>query len=286
MGESKIISASLAHHKSRHLSDLMDDAVVEARASVGGARPARSAGERPSVESLYAQMKHTRVLWSFGCARGGVHLAIELQKRLLRELGEADASWKALGEDASYIDCVAQREGSKPNMRVDPTTHARYAWDGSLAKDAPWRTDDTWDSTWRNDHWAEYYYMGALLAHTVVVVLDTAWVKSPYCQGELALFLRNVRHAYEAGAREEFPGSRFQLVVIYDDTPGTVCDGEGCRHDSVPIDLTNPKTLEYQMLAVEKAKASGGAQDIPLAPQFYGVGQSGARDQYSLCFRI
>ena len=98
---------------------------------------------------------------------------------------------------------------------------------------ARWRTDGTWDGTWRNDHWAEYYYMGALLAHTIVVVLDTAWVKSKYCQGELALFLENVRHAYDEAKHAEFPGSRFQVVVVYDSTPGTVCDGENCRHDGL-----------------------------------------------------
>eukprot|EP01048_Picozoa_sp_COSAG05_P012692 COSAG05_NODE_1293_length_5260_cov_2.373571_4_plen_307_part_00 len=41
-------------------------------------------------------------------------------------------------------------------------------------------------------------------------------------------------------------------------TPAWECfSGEGCRHASVPIDLTNPKTLEYQMLAVKRAKAEG-----------------------------
>ena len=67
-----------------------------------------------------------------------------------------------------------------------------------------------------NDHWAEYYYMGALLAHTVVLVLDGAWARSPWCQGELALFRENCAQAFGAAARREFPGSEFQLVVVYE----------------------------------------------------------------------
>ena len=69
------------HHQTRVLTPA-ELAGVVARASAGGARPARPVGERPSVESLYEQMQHTRVLWSFGTARGGVNLAIELQERL------------------------------------------------------------------------------------------------------------------------------------------------------------------------------------------------------------
>jgi hypothetical protein len=43
---------------------------------------AQEDGEGLSVGELYDEMKHTRVLWSFGTARGGVNLAIELQERL------------------------------------------------------------------------------------------------------------------------------------------------------------------------------------------------------------
>ena len=156
--------------------------------------------------------------------------------------------WSQCVTDASYIDCVAQKKGSYPNMIKKPDWDGStpedeyYKWDGSTAKDARWRKDGTWSGTWRNSHWAEYYYMGALLAHTIVLVLDTAWVKSQYCRGELKLFLRNARNARHDDAaaaaaaghgHEGFPGSRFQLVVIYDNSLGTVCDGvrlcEGCK---------------------------------------------------------
>jgi hypothetical protein len=55
-------------------------------------------------------------------------------------------------------------------------------------------------------------------------------------------------------------------------TPAWECfGGEGCRHDSVPLDLTNPKTLEYQMITVKKAKADGYNA---IALDNYGLGNS------------
>ena len=61
------------------------------------------------------------------------------------------------------------------------------------------------DGTQRNDHWAEYYYMGTLLAHTVVVVLDMAWRESDYCAGELQIFVRNAAHAHQVKASQPVP---------------------------------------------------------------------------------
>ena len=103
------------------------------RSGAGAAHPPLPDGALPP-EDVYEQMKRTRVLWSFGCARGGVNLAIALQERLLAALQKMEAgtdrehspaSWTALGADASYIDCVAQRKGSCPNLS---RTHS--AWDG------------------------------------------------------------------------------------------------------------------------------------------------------------
>jgi hypothetical protein len=52
-----------------------------------------------------------------------------------------------------------------------------------------------------------------------------------------------------------------ELVLYQCDrkTPAWECfSGEGCRHASVPLDLTNPQTLEYQMTsAVLPAKKAG-----------------------------
>ena len=67
-----------------------------------------------------------------------------------------------------------------------------------------------------NHHWAEYYTMGVLVCHTVVLVLDAAWLDSLYCQGELRLFCVNFRRAYTDAQAGRAPGSEFRLVVLYD----------------------------------------------------------------------
>jgi hypothetical protein len=144
----------------------------QAKAALAGLSPA----------ALYDSMRETRVLFSFGCARGGVNAAVALRSQLLHAPG-----W---GDEAVYIDAINLQ--GKPGSTQQP------------------------DGTLRNDHWAEYYYMGTLLAHTVVVVLDPAWLASDYTRGELQLFARNAAHAHQLAARDEFPGSRFQLIVLYD----------------------------------------------------------------------
>jgi hypothetical protein len=131
---------------------------------------------------LYDSMRETRVLFSFGCARGGINAAIAIRGQLLQAL-----HW---GEDAVYIDAI--------NLKDKPGSYI-------IA-----------NGTSRNNHWAEYYFMATLLAHTVVVILDPAWLASGYCQGELQIFLRNAFLAHQAAKSEEFPGSQFQLVVMYD----------------------------------------------------------------------
>ena len=48
-------------------------------------------------------------------------------------------------------------------------------------------------------------------------------------------------------------------------TPAWECfSGEGCRHESVPLDLTNPKTLEYQMSSAVHPAADAGYNAIAL----------------------
>jgi hypothetical protein len=154
-----------------------------------GQAKAALAGLPPTV--LYDSMRETRVLFSFGCARGGINAAVALRSQLLHASG-----W---GDDAVYIDAINLQ--GKPGSTQQP------------------------DGTQRNDHWAEYYYMGTLLAHTVVVVLDPAWLASDYARGELQLFVRNAAHAHQFA---EFPGSRFQLIVLYD-TAAAEGTGEWAR---------------------------------------------------------
>ena len=58
-----------------------------------------------------------------------------------------------------------------------------------------------------------------------------------------------------------------ELVLYQCDkvTPAWECfSGEGCRHESVPLDLTNPKTLDYQISAAVKPAATEGYNAIAL----------------------
>ena len=66
-------------------------------------------------------------------------------------------------------------------------------------------------------------------------------------------------------------------LVLYQCDKITPCwecfGGEGCRHDSVPLDLTNPKTLDYQMSAGVLPAAKAGYNAIAL-------------DNYGLCVHV
>ena len=149
------------------------------------------------TEEMYDYMCQTKVVLSFASARGGVQLALQLREQLL-----TDMTWP---KGSVYIDAVSLRD---------------HRCTVAVA-----------DGTLRNPHWAEFYYMGTLITQTVVIVFDSAWNKSDYCQGELALFFRNVRDAYEKSdaAPTSQSGSKFQLIVLYD----TAC----FQHDTVEADL-------------------------------------------------
>jgi hypothetical protein len=65
-----------------------------------------------------------------------------------------------------------------------------------------------------NDHWAEYYFMGALLAHTVVLVLDGACVSAvTMVPGRAGTLLRELRAGLRRGGavrvlRQRVPARR------------------------------------------------------------------------------
>ena len=104
----------------------------------------------PGLE-VYDEMRRTRVLFSFGSRYGGLHLAKRLRTRLL-----ADLQGEGWTKEHVYIDAV------------------------SLTQDTPgafW-PDEGSPSFMLNHHWAEYYTMGVLVCHTLVLVLDAAWLDS------------------------------------------------------------------------------------------------------------
>ena len=193
---------------------------------------------------LYDSMVGAKVVFSFGCARGGINLGLALRKKLLLEL-----RWD---EAFIYIDAV--NLAGKPGSTTLP------------------------DGTTRNKHWAEYYYMGTLLAHTIVIVFDPVWLKSDFCKGELAIFLRNARHATDKHAKAKFPGSQFCLVVIYDTTPGAICD------KAYPKVVLSPGEDESSASAWWHRRGAAASEELPAdlcAVEYAKLGAS-ARSEYYL----
>ena len=100
---------------------------------------------------MYDEMRRTRVLFSFGLKYGGLHPAKRLRTRLL-----ADLQGEGWSQNHVHIDAV------------------------NLTKDTPgayWPKKRN-AAFMLNHHWAEYYTTGVLVCHTLVLVLDSAWLDS------------------------------------------------------------------------------------------------------------
>jgi CHAT domain-containing protein/tetratricopeptide (TPR) repeat protein len=173
-------------------------------------------GLLPTAE-LFEQMKQTRVLFSFGSANGGLDLAKRLRAGLLAADHDAVA---ADPEPTVHLRPVVTQpapDGPAAEVYIDAVSLTpRTPGYRPLVRDGAAVRNAQGEAIGLNDHWAEYYFMGALLAHTVVLVLDGAWARSEWCQGELALFRENCAQAFAAAARRAFPGSEFRLVVVYE----------------------------------------------------------------------
>jgi hypothetical protein len=169
----------------------------------------------PTAE-VYEAMRSTRVMLSFAAANGGFHLARDLRSLLLQSVEGWPTDAPGKPAQQAYIDFI--------NLASKPGTQ-------TLA-----------NGTTRNGHWAEFYLMGTLCAHTVVLIIDNEFEASPFCQGELDGFEENYRRAQsfmlaaetdqselepeaetkaeaeaEAEAEEvRFPGSEFELLVVYE----------------------------------------------------------------------
>ena len=152
-----------------------------------------------STDKLFQQMKSTHVIFSFGSANGGLDLAKKLRLDLLR----------SKTSDPSARSCA----GCSTTLPVDPTVYIDAV---NLVEGVPGY--NLVNGTPRNKHWAEYYFMGVLVAKTVVLVLDQVWAKSVWCKAESELFRDNCQHAFEAAHRRHYPGSKFKLIVVYDST--------------------------------------------------------------------
>ena len=100
----------------------------------------------------------------------GLDLAQALHQRLRGALG-----WE---EQHVYIDAVNLTQST-------PGAYPKRDGAGLVVR------NPQGEEVWLNHHWAEYYSMGALLARTVVLILDQAWLESVWCEGEGKLFLAN-----------------------------------------------------------------------------------------------
>jgi hypothetical protein len=152
---------------------------------------------------LYESMRSTRVMLSFASADGGLHLACQLRTSLLESMAPRGWSQDQVGPDEET-----------------PTRPAQEAYIDHINLTSKPGTV-TADGQTRNSHWAEFYLMGTLCAHTVVLIIDEEYDDSPWCAGELDAFRDNWRRARaffsaEAAAGGAFPGSEFQLLVVYE----------------------------------------------------------------------
>ena len=93
--------------------------------------------------------------------------------------------------------------------------------------------------------------MGVLVAHTVVLVLDTAWVKSGFCASELETFRKNCQLARDFWCAPALfcstpPSTRGRLVCA----EGTqrVAASSGCRRADAGADALPGS--EFQLLVV------------------------------------
>jgi hypothetical protein len=157
-----------------------------------------------SAETLYEQMCETRVIFSFGAWGGGLQLAKQVRKDILGSFWKDTLDSPDEPAPQVYIDAVNLTSKT-------PGYFEKKDANGNVVRNALGEVIKL------NDHWAELYYMGVLLAQTVIVVLDPAWLASPNCQEELELLKKNFELAHRDAQRRRFPGSRFQLVVLYDD---------------------------------------------------------------------
>jgi hypothetical protein len=170
-------------------------------------------GLLPTAE-VFEEMQPTRVMLSFAAADGGLHLARDLRSLLLEQVDGWPVDEPEKPAQQAYLDSI--------NLQSKP---------GSVLKD---------DGTTGNGHWAEFYLMGTLCAHTVVLIIDGEHEASRFCQGELDSFLENCRRARSFLAQpepeprslgsppsaERFPGSEFDVVVVYEQ-PAVFVGSEG-----------------------------------------------------------
>jgi hypothetical protein len=158
------------------------------------------------TQDLMDRVKHCKVLFSFGSANGGLKLAKDLRAKLRQQPG-----WNL--PSSAYIDCVDLDNGPGWKRHRDtqlvPMTRKE---DNAPVLDSQGKQV----IKVMNHHWAEFYYSAMLFAKVVVIVLDSAWRESKWCQGEWKLFMKHFQETFTDDQKQEQQAYYFQLIVVYD----------------------------------------------------------------------
>jgi hypothetical protein len=193
---------------------------AEAMLKGGATGPAITRQRLLRTESVHEAMRQTRIMLSFAAADGGFHLARDLRALLLDKIAGWATDEPGNPAQEAYLDFF--------NLAFKPGTYTLP------------------DGTYRNDHWSEFYLMGTLCAHTVVLIIDDEFEASPFCVGELDGFVENCHRARdfkrEATGHEpkrepepedetrlegrRFPGSEFELAVVYEQSKSAGEEGQ------------------------------------------------------------
>jgi hypothetical protein len=184
-------------------------------------KPLKKVSDLLATKDVYQWMRGTRVMFSFGSRRGGLDLAVKLRNALLTKWAGGASQGAAQG---------GRSEGEKAAVYIDMENLKTHK-DTKIV-----------DGKSSNPHWAEFYYMGLLTMSTFVLMLDSAWQTSWFCEGEWALFLRNAMCTYRAHTtgqtRKAFD---FKVVAVYD--VGT-SQGGGQDQDEEAIRESVRQTLD------------------------------------------
>ena len=160
------------------------------------------------TQEVLERVQHCNVLFSFGSANGGLKLAKELREALRNMT--TDLRWKQ--PSSAYIDSVDLYDGEGWKRHKDTQIHPLLK-NNVQVKDS----DGNLIDQITNPHWAEFYYAAMMHTKVVVVLFDSAWHESPWCDGgEQQLFLRHFIETYVDDQQREQQAFQFKLIVVYD----------------------------------------------------------------------
>lgn len=155
----------------------------------------------------------TRILISFGARRGGFEFAMALRHEIYAHYG--------IRADGAPYFCYIDAE----SLRGDPGTS--------------YNRDDTLDTNFmRNPEWESHYELAMTNCGTMIILLTSEWLRSPWCWHELTMLQRiaatrgmkvvlvvwpDARVMLDGGSfvdRDGHPRSKAELMGAYESLPG------------------------------------------------------------------